>query len=159
MNINLIIKLAKLANNNSNENEANSAARKVCKLIHEGDYKFPEQPENKSQYDPYWGFYKYRTSKDYYPPFDEDFNPFSKKKQEDPDPLIIRKCHNCYNSFSTRKSNASNYCSEKCKYEYENPKLYPIICCQCHKQFLSKYSVTSFCSDKCAADYSVKRND
>jgi hypothetical protein len=40
MNIDLITKLAKLANNNPNENEANLAARKVCRLLAEGDFKF-----------------------------------------------------------------------------------------------------------------------
>lgn len=40
MNLDLIIKLVKLANNNPNENESNLAARKVCKLIAEGNYKF-----------------------------------------------------------------------------------------------------------------------
>lgn len=40
MNLDLIIKLVKLANNNPNENEANLAARKVCKLIAEGNFKF-----------------------------------------------------------------------------------------------------------------------
>ncbi len=40
MNINLIIKLARLANENPNENEANLAARKVCSLIKQADYKF-----------------------------------------------------------------------------------------------------------------------
>lgn len=40
MNIELIIKLTKLANNNPNENEANAAARKVCKLIAEANYQF-----------------------------------------------------------------------------------------------------------------------
>lgn len=40
MNYDLIIKLAKLANENPNENEANLAARKVCQLIKSSDYKF-----------------------------------------------------------------------------------------------------------------------
>lgn len=40
MNKELIIKLAKLANNNPNENEANAAARKVCVLLAEGHFKF-----------------------------------------------------------------------------------------------------------------------
>lgn len=40
MNFDLITKLAKLANNNSNDNEANSAARKVCRLLAEAEYKF-----------------------------------------------------------------------------------------------------------------------
>lgn len=42
MNIELIVKLVKLANNNPNENEANLAARKVCSLIAAGDYKFSQ---------------------------------------------------------------------------------------------------------------------
>jgi len=49
MNLDLLIKLVKLANNNPNENEANLAARKVCKIIEEGKYQFnnkqPEQPK------------------------------------------------------------------------------------------------------------------
>lgn len=40
MNIELIIKLAKLANNNPNDNEANAASRKVCRLIEEGNFQF-----------------------------------------------------------------------------------------------------------------------
>lgn len=42
MNIDLLTKLVKLANNNPNENEANLAARKVCKIIEEGEFKFVE---------------------------------------------------------------------------------------------------------------------
>jgi hypothetical protein len=40
MNFDLIEKLIRLANNNPNENEANLAARKVCKLLAEGNFKF-----------------------------------------------------------------------------------------------------------------------
>lgn len=40
MNKDLIIKLAKLANNNPNEHEANSAARRVCKLLAEANFNF-----------------------------------------------------------------------------------------------------------------------
>ena len=40
MNLDLIIKLVKLANNNPNEHEANLAARKVCKLIADGKFDF-----------------------------------------------------------------------------------------------------------------------
>lgn len=42
MNYKLIEKLAKLANNNPNEHEANMAARKVCKLLAEANFKFNE---------------------------------------------------------------------------------------------------------------------
>lgn len=40
MNLKLLTKLVKLANNNPNENEANLAARKVCKIIEESQFKF-----------------------------------------------------------------------------------------------------------------------
>ena len=46
MNIDIIVKLIKLANNNSNDNEANLAARKVCKML--ADYKF-SQPVSTSK--------------------------------------------------------------------------------------------------------------
>lgn len=42
MNLELIIKLAKLANNNPNDNEANAASRKVCRLIEEGKFQFSQ---------------------------------------------------------------------------------------------------------------------
>lgn len=42
MNISLLTKLVKLANNNPNDNEANSAARRVCKMIEDGEFKFVE---------------------------------------------------------------------------------------------------------------------
>lgn len=40
MNLDRLIKLAKLANSNPNEHEANAAARKVCRLIAENNYSF-----------------------------------------------------------------------------------------------------------------------
>lgn len=39
MNLEQIQKLIRLANNNPNDNEANAAARRVCKML--ADYKFP----------------------------------------------------------------------------------------------------------------------
>lgn len=58
MNLELLIKLVKLANNNPNDNEANSAARRVCKMIAEADYKFiNNNPTNfKSTSNPSTGF-------------------------------------------------------------------------------------------------------
>lgn len=47
MNLDLLIKLVKLANNNPNDNEANLAARKVCKMIAEGNYQFGQIPSVK----------------------------------------------------------------------------------------------------------------
>lgn len=40
MNLEKLIKLVKLANNNPSDNEANLAARKVCKMIAEANYIF-----------------------------------------------------------------------------------------------------------------------
>lgn len=45
MNLDQLIKLAKLANNNPNEHEANAAARKVCRLIEAGNYQFVNTKE------------------------------------------------------------------------------------------------------------------
>ena len=43
MNLELLKKLVKLANNNPNDNEANLAARKVCKMIEEAKFNFNNQ--------------------------------------------------------------------------------------------------------------------
>jgi hypothetical protein len=40
MNLDLLNKLVRLANNNPNDNEANLAARKVCRMIEEGKFNF-----------------------------------------------------------------------------------------------------------------------
>ena len=58
MNLELIIKLTKLANNNPNDHEANFAARKVCKLIEDGSFNFIEDAPVSNQeipnYDSTW---------------------------------------------------------------------------------------------------------
>lgn len=57
MNLDLLKKLTKLANHNPNEHEANSAARRVCKMLEEANFslinyasetqrKFYEQPKS-----------------------------------------------------------------------------------------------------------------
>jgi len=46
MDIDLLKKLTKLANHNSNENEANSAARRVCKMLEEAGFVVvPDYPK------------------------------------------------------------------------------------------------------------------
>ena len=62
MNIDLITKLAKLANNNPNEHEANLAARKACKLIAEGNFKFT----NDSKSSPIPGYQPSQKQQEYY---------------------------------------------------------------------------------------------
>ncbi len=44
MNIDLLKKLTRLANNNPNDNEANLAARKVCKMLEEGNWSLNNTP-------------------------------------------------------------------------------------------------------------------
>lgn len=80
MNYDLITKLAKLANNNPNENEANLAARKVCKLLAEGKFEFVVWPIKKEQqtYQPKQDTYTppvYKSASNPRPPhrFWEDF--------------------------------------------------------------------------------------
>lgn len=48
MNLDLLKKLTRLANNNPNDNEANLAARRVCKMLEESDWKI--LPEVKTAY-------------------------------------------------------------------------------------------------------------
>lgn len=43
MNFELLKKLTRLANNNPNDNEANLAARKVCKMLAESDFAYVQQ--------------------------------------------------------------------------------------------------------------------
>jgi len=67
MNFKLIEKLARLANNNPNENEANLAARKVCKLLAKSNFKFvedskvppPKQETPKRSSEPFWKTHYY----------------------------------------------------------------------------------------------------
>lgn len=85
MNVDLIIKLARLANENPNENEANLAARKVCQLLKAANYKFngaaPTPPPIYKQPAPKtWNDVKRSTepqwSSNKPPTPDPDYNPF-----------------------------------------------------------------------------------
>ncbi len=49
MNIDLLKKLTRLANNNPNENEANMAARKVCIMLQEGNWELKQKIFNPSK--------------------------------------------------------------------------------------------------------------
>lgn len=72
LNLDLLIKLVRLANNNPNDNEANLAARKVCKMIGENNYKLDGtiKPTVKQQYNHQY----YEQPKPH--PFDDLFNRF-----------------------------------------------------------------------------------
>ena len=47
MNLDLLKKLTRLANNNPNDNEANLAARRVCKMLAECDFKLVETVQSR----------------------------------------------------------------------------------------------------------------
>lgn len=104
MKLELIIKLVKLANNNPNENEANSAARRVCKLIAEGDFKFVEDksPKPKEPLNVYWyheqSFWREKTSSEY------------------DNKLTTKTCKVCGKTF--RGYYQSLFCSFKCAGEH-----------------------------------------
>jgi hypothetical protein len=49
MNKDLLIKLTKLANHNPNDNEANSAARRVCKMLEEANFNLTDTPKSAPQ--------------------------------------------------------------------------------------------------------------
>lgn len=52
MDLKLLEKLVRLANNNPNEHEANLAARRACKLIEDGKFQFNQIPPTSSQSPP-----------------------------------------------------------------------------------------------------------
>lgn len=89
MNLKLIEKLARLANNNPNEHEANLAARKVCRLLEESNFEFVnEQPgtweDVKRTSEPDWRDIFNRGSwAQYYNPF-EDYEPFGRPRKPYP---------------------------------------------------------------------------
>lgn len=68
MNLDLLKKLTRLANNNPNENEENLAARRVCKMLEEGKFSLPiEGPKISGASTPYgprkpWSAYDPKTS-------------------------------------------------------------------------------------------------
>lgn len=92
MNLEKLIKLAKLANNNPNDNEANLAARKVCKMIADNNYQFnniqapfKQDPRTgpitwddvKRSTEPFWRSNPYSGS-----PFSTDFEELLRKVEE-----------------------------------------------------------------------------
>lgn len=121
MNYDLIIKLAKLANNNPNENEANLAARKVCKLLAEGNFQFNKgqarpannpTPPKQPVYDA--TFYDEVTDFDYQDIY-EFFNNRNKKKWYDPPPpppFKNRVCSECGKTFSSNAGDLYARCAD-----------------------------------------------
>lgn len=105
MNLDLITKLAKLANNNPNDNEANAAARKVCRLLAEGEFKFngssssPIPPGNRPEDGGTWNDVRRSAEsfwKSYYP-YEREYNTRPPTNPK-PDPKV--KCKVCKVEYS-----------------------------------------------------------
>lgn len=99
MNLELLKKLVKLANNNPNEHEANSAARRVCKLIEDNEFKFVpdvvkaevKQPapgtwqgftRNPKDYEDFIKGWWRQQNQSYKHSYDEEINPPEKPKRK-----------------------------------------------------------------------------
>lgn len=130
MNLELIIKLVKLANNNPNENEANQAARKVCQLIAAGKFKFNSngnqlinQPRSANTYNPTVSYEK------------EPFDPFE----------FLRNYTKQYSSPFDRKSyDKETWGPEYVPFNYEpikkkeKPKQ-KLYCMKCNKEYMTAF--------------------
>ena len=131
MNLDLLIKLVKLANNNPNEHEANSAARRACKLIAEGNFKFTADiPKNEPSIKPQTGgfssnppsqndwfeqFFRATQQQREYsekfrqPDFSRYTNPYTSKQQEPLKSHTIP-CIKCWHNFTVNVNiNPSSY--------------------------------------------------
>ena len=101
MNLELLKKLVKLANNNPNDNEANSAARRVCKMIEDGKFNFvgdKQEPQPGNPFDLNDIFRQYRDMQNMY----WDRPDYSKQYSEPPPPVTKkRECSECGNVEET----------------------------------------------------------
>lgn len=147
MNLDLLIKLVKLANNNPNENEANLAARKVCKMIEANNYKFNNNATEQS--DPFdvfndfikrsyrgvdWSSPFYKKNKKYtYPPNEYPSNTYEPKKHP----------------FESREDHPDNYNEAR-----DGPKSFQ-VCTICnklnwgYKSYRGLYSMGEFVCNSC----------
>lgn len=91
MNIEIIKKLIKLANNNPNDNEANQAARKVCSLLK--DYEFESGVAFKNADISEADFRKPYNNP--YNPFDPEYVTYKPFKTR----VILNKCIKCDQEF------------------------------------------------------------
>jgi len=122
MNHDLIIKLAKLANNNPNENEANLAARKVCKLLAEANFNFgtntqytpPPPPKNRDMRDDaFWEIFQRMQREPHRNPFyDRGWTNEGNRTRTEPPPSTRRTCSECGKSFLTNDPSLYYICNE-----------------------------------------------
>lgn len=164
MNIDLIIKLAKLANENTNDNEANAAARKVCRLIKEGNYQFGLELANPIKPGTTWNDLKRNDG----PP------PWSSKRPTTPRPdfhdwfvNMYTENHGQEKSYDSETNGTYEYhqytasdqnervanAREKRERRRQVPKR-PLECTRCHKEFITGYVGNLFKCDGCfCAEY------
>lgn len=103
-----IVKLIRLANNNPNEHEANSAARRACKLLAEAIDSKPKVA-NRSYQDPY-------TSSDLYNYWEDIIRNAQNQRRE-----TVR-CNKCGGSVEEYNPQTFGQLCNKCK--IENQKVY-----------------------------------
>lgn len=126
MNLDLIIKLAKLANNNPNEHEANAAARKVCQLLAEGNFNFglnierTKEPDFKSKYppsdNPFKDVFYDSIINDVYEQYINNFYYGSRKEQKN---KRVNKCIHCRKIMATIAEIENKICAECWRKERE----------------------------------------
>lgn len=126
MNLDLIIKLAKLANNNPNEHEANAAARKVCQLLAEGNFNFglnieqTKEPDFKSpEYppgSPFKDVFYESILNDIYEQYARENFYGSKKEQRN---KRVNKCIHCRKIMTTVAEIENKICAECWRKERE----------------------------------------
>lgn len=148
MNYDLIKKLAKLANNNPSENEANAAARKVCKLLAEGNYNFNISPLPKNdppinpQRDSFYGFYDDLLRNNRWSGFDRDDNYYYQEpKKEQQKPKVRRTCFKCTRLIETYNTESNPFICDGCLWDEYNeskkPKERQRQCSECNKNFMT----------------------
>lgn len=122
MNLNLLIKLVKLANNNPNENEANLAARKVCKLIAEDNYQFNE-PKTAQAKEGEWSGFSYPSNYDWFKDFyTQDFEQRRRNQQNVYEPYVQ------YEEPKKKKPKTKRVCT-KCGLDVETSNTEEVFVC------------------------------
>lgn len=103
MDLDILKKLVRLANNNPNEHEANSAARKVCKILEEDGFKSLNRPLSSDHYRGMADFIRdmQRDAVRYQGAWAwEGFGKTQTYKPPEPKPPKEYRCGNCGKQFS-----------------------------------------------------------
>jgi hypothetical protein len=166
MNLDLLTKLVKLANNNPNDNEANLAARKVCKIIEEGKFNFGGNGNNTNQHIPpkqptTWNDVTRSTEpawKPYYQPSANPINDWFKQYYQQSQQQNQQSQQDSYRYGS---GSSFDYGSDSAKSKERNhPPKRDIICTGCNKTFNSSYNKPEpfLCNDCQWKKYEKEKN-